>query len=213
MSAKTSIEHIITKKDLLKDYIDFLLVILLSFFVKYDAKEVALSIWFYSVVITYLLAVVSLFVYSDLIKKNLGLYLRIFISIVVSVLIYHYFFRIQLVFINAGFSAFNGERTLDEMAIFDVDNFAPFVPFVPFVVYKYRDYFIPPSAKDLEKDLSMPSKMFFLCYKTQFLAIISIILGLAYSYNPQVSFYITYTLFFFPFSKTFKFLKQKKGRK
>ena len=161
-------------------------MILLSFFIKCDAKEVAFSIWFYSVVMTYLLGIVCLFIYSDLIKKNLGLYLRL----VMNIFMYSYFFYVQFLGIVKNY--------------FNEETITSFVLFVPFVVYKYRDYFEPTPVQ------KMMSRMFLLVFKTQLLAIISAPFCLMLDEIPRFSFYVIYTLFFFPFIKTLKFLKQKK---
>jgi len=195
MIAKADPRIPITKSDLLKDYISFLLVIVLSFFIKYSTKELAESIWFYSVVLAdsmLMFQLIKCFEYDNFSLERLG-------SIVGTGIFYTliYIGQIEIIFKMMGF----------EESSFHIKNFVFCFPFLPFVIFVNREYF----KKFLWQDKINPvSTIIFLTFLK-----IMVLMVLLYNLqqNETLAFYVIYILFFFPFSKTFKFLRQKRGSK
>ena len=92
-----------------------------------------------------------------------------------------------------------------EESSFGVKNFIFCIPFLPFVFFQNRKYF----KEFLWKDkINQISWIVFLTF-VKMCILISLIYNL--QQNETLAFYAIYTLFFFPFLKTFKFLRQKKG--
>ncbi|MBO7484107.1 MAG: hypothetical protein J6T55_03195 [Alphaproteobacteria bacterium] len=195
MISENLMENVITKNDLLRDYVSFLLVIFLSFFFKYTTKELVESIWFYSVVLVdsmLLYQLIKCFEYDNFSSARL-------VSIIGTGFLYTalYIAQIKGVFMIMGF---------DENA-FNIKNFIFYLPFVPFVLFQNRKYF----KEFLWKDkINKVSWIVFLTFLK-----ICILIALIYNFrqNETLAFYVIYALFFFPFLKTFKFLMQKRGAK
>ena len=193
MKSEKLVGNVITKSDLLKDYVNFLLVIVLSLFFQYTTKELAESIWFYSVVLAdsiLIFQLIKCFEPSNFSFQRL-------VSIIGTGFFYTliYVGQIEMVFMLMGFD----ERT------FNIQNFIVYIPFVPFVLFLNRKYFKEFLWQDKINPISWAIFLTFLK--------LSVLIAIIYNLrqNETVAFYTIYTLFFFPFLKTFKFLRHKRG--